>query len=46
VMLFAFFKDTLRYLQRRLSEDGFKSEIISGDVDPEDRVSNSRKLPG
>lgn len=39
VMVFAFFKDTLRYLQRRLSEDGFKNEIISGDVDPEDRVS-------
>jgi superfamily II DNA or RNA helicase len=39
VMVFAFFKDTLRYLQRRLNEDGFRSEIISGDVDPEDRVS-------
>jgi len=38
IMVFAFFKDTLRYLQRRLNEDGFKNEIISGDVDPEDRV--------
>ena len=32
VMVFAFFKDTLRYLSTRLESDGFASVIISGDV--------------
>jgi len=39
VMVFAFFKDTLRYLKRRLTEDGFKCAIITGDVSPNDRTS-------
>lgn len=44
VVVFAFFKDTLAYLHKRLYEDGFKSEIISGDVDPKDRVSIIEKF--
>ena len=38
VMVFAFFKDTLRYLKRRLTEDGFKCAIITGDISPDKRV--------
>lgn len=38
VMIFAFFKDTLKYLKRRLLSDGFKCDIISGDIDPDDRT--------
>ena len=37
IMVFAFFKDTLRYLKRRLTADGFKCDIISGDVKPVER---------
>lgn len=37
VMVFAFFKDTLKYLKRRLEGDGFKSALISGDVHPTER---------
>jgi superfamily II DNA or RNA helicase len=38
VMVFAFFKDTLKYLKNRLTEDGFKCDVISGDVDPKERT--------
>jgi len=38
IMVFAFFKGTLQYLQKRLENDGFKSRIISGDVKPADRI--------
>lgn len=38
VMVFAFFKDTLKYLSGRLTQDGFKNLIISGDVRPSDRA--------
>lgn len=38
VMVFAFFKDTLKYLRNRLTEDGFKCDVISGDVDPKERT--------
>ena len=37
IMVFAFFKDTLRYLKRCLTADGFKCDIISGDVKPAER---------
>ena len=37
IMVFAFFKDTLAYLKKRLSEDGFQSVLISGDVPPSER---------
>ena len=37
VMVFAFFKDTLRYLKKRLNDEGFKCDIISGDVHPKVR---------
>jgi len=48
VMVFAFFKGTLNYIHRRLTEDGFKSVIISGDVHPDVRVEiikNFREKP-
>lgn len=32
VLLFSYFKDTLRYLSRRLTEDGFVCEVIHGEV--------------
>lgn len=32
IIVFAFFKDTLNYLQRRLTEDGFGADVVSGDV--------------
>ena len=38
VMVFAFFKGTLKYLNKRLTEDGFGCDIISGDVSPEERT--------
>jgi superfamily II DNA or RNA helicase len=38
VIVFAFFKDTLNYLQTRLREDGFKAVLISGDIAPESRT--------
>jgi len=38
IMVFAFFKDTLRYLKNRLTQDGFNCEIISGDVKPAERT--------
>jgi hypothetical protein len=37
VLVFAFFKDTLAYLKRRLTEDGFSSVLISGDVPSSER---------
>jgi len=38
VIIFAFFKDTLRYLQRRLTSDGFTCLMVTGDIkDPEER---------
>ena len=32
IILFAFFKDTLKYLARRLTSDGIKTSILTGDV--------------
>ena len=37
IIIFAFYKSTLRYLNEKLKEDGFNSCIIHGDVKPEDR---------
>lgn len=38
VIIFAFFKDTLRYLQRRLEQDGMNCILVTGDVKtPEER---------
>src|SRR5437667_11483566 len=37
VLVFAFFKDTLRYLGRRLKEDGFAAVIIDGDTPASER---------
>ena len=44
IMIFAFFKGTLKYLHRNLTMDGFNSEIISGDVHPDDRIDIVRKF--
>lgn len=38
VMVFAFFRDTLNYLNYRLKKDGFRSQVIHGDVKPEERI--------
>lgn len=37
VLLFAFFKETLRYLARRLTRDGIGHVLIDGDVPPDER---------
>lgn len=37
VLVFAFFKDTLYYLKRRLAADGYGVAMISGDDAPDDR---------
>jgi Superfamily II DNA/RNA helicases, SNF2 family len=37
VMVFAFFKATLFYLKSRLIQEGFKCDIICGDVSPDER---------
>ena len=37
VVLFAFFKPTLGYLQKRLNDDGIASRLISGDIPIRDR---------
>ncbi len=37
VMVFAFFKETLRYLGRRLDADGIGHVLIDGDVVPDER---------
>lgn len=37
-LIFSFFKDTLRYLARRLEADGFRVSLIHGDVRPVDRI--------
>lgn len=38
VMVFSFFKDTLKYLLKRLKEDGFGAALITGDVPPDERL--------
>lgn len=38
VMVFAFFKGTLKYLYDRLHRDGFNALLISGDVHPDART--------
>jgi len=43
IIVFAFFKGTLRYLRKRLSEDGFTALLIDGDTDikiREDNIAN------
>ena len=44
IMVFAFFKDTLRYLQKHLTKDGFKCVVISGDIHPDERVTVVEKF--
>lgn len=39
IVLFSFFKDTLRYLQERLEEDGISSIILHGDVEKDDALT-------
>lgn len=38
VLVFAFFKDTLSYLQRRLEEEGIGVTVLSGDTPPSERM--------
>lgn len=38
IVIFSFFKGTLHYLYRKLSEEGINSVLITGDVKGEDRV--------
>ena len=40
IILFAFFKPTLRYLQERLITDGIPCRLISGDIPIPDREAN------
>lgn len=37
LLVFAFFKETLRYLSRRLGRDGIDHVLIDGDVPPDER---------
>lgn len=37
-VVFAFFKGTLRYLERRLRADGFAVVLISGDIEQQERL--------
>lgn len=48
VIIFAFFKDTLRYLQRRLEADGMNCLYVSGDIKDRDeryKILNSFEDP-
>lgn len=48
VVIFSFFKPTLRYLKRRLTSDGIASQLISGDVsipEREARIENFANDP-
>lgn len=38
ILIFSFFKGTLRYLSRRLSESGLKALVLSGDVPSSERM--------
>lgn len=42
VIIFAFFKDTIAYLERRLAADGFQAVAVTGDI--KDRVERDRLL--
>lgn len=44
IVLFSYFKRTLSYLQKRLEEDGYECELISGDIptNPEDPDKDER----
>jgi SNF2 family DNA or RNA helicase len=44
IMVFSFFKATLKYLNQRLHKDGFNSMIISGDVKQKDRTEIVEKF--
>jgi len=39
IVLFSFFKDTLRYLKERLAEDGIQSIILHGDTEKDDALT-------
>jgi len=42
VIIFAFFKDTIRYLHRRLQQDGFRAIAVTGDI--QDRALRDQLL--
>lgn len=43
-IIFSFFKGTLRYLARRLTEDGISHEIIHGDIDLDARDAAMKRF--
>jgi len=44
IIVFAFFKDTLRYLHKRLNEEGIRSLIITGNIPNKERLSLIEKF--
>ncbi len=46
ILLFSFFKQTLRYLKSRLEKDGLGVEILYGGIDKEFALDNFRKNEG
>jgi superfamily II DNA or RNA helicase len=43
IIVFAFFKDTLRYLKERLTKDGIQSRLIYGDIPIRERLKEIEK---
>ncbi|HHU94073.1 MAG TPA: DEAD/DEAH box helicase family protein [Alcaligenaceae bacterium] len=46
IVLFSFFKDTLRYLSERLAEDGVSSVLLHGDLDKDQALAEFADLNG
>lgn len=44
IIVFAFFKDTLRYLRDRLSKDGIQSRLIYGDIPIRERLKEIERF--
>jgi ATP-dependent helicase HepA len=44
VLIFAYFKPTLYYLSRRLTEAGYRNEVISGDYSDEERQESIKRF--
>jgi len=44
IIVFAFFKDTLRYLKDRLSKDGIQSRLIYGDIPIHERLKEIERF--
>lgn len=46
VVLFSFFRDTLKYLAERLEEDGFLSVVVHGGMDKDEAIERFQSLEG